>query len=68
MIKLSMQTILTNLFETTIKEWQIRVPDKKLEEYDNWKIDLINKIDHQLKKNGIDIVEAVVDAVDKPVV
>ena len=65
MIKLSMQTILKNLVETTIKEWKIRVPDKKLEDYDNWSIDLINKIDYQLKKNGIDMSETIVDTIEK---
>ena len=65
MIKLSMQTILKNLVETTIKEWKIRVPDKKLEDYDNWSIDFINKIDYQLKKNGIDMSETIVDTIEK---
>ena len=64
-MKISMQTILTNLVETTIKEWQMRLPDKKLEEYTNWQVDLINKIDYQLKKQDIDMSEVIVDTIEK---
>lgn len=60
MIKISMRTILTNLLDSTIKEWQLRVPDKKLEEFDNWRVDFINKIDYQLTKKGISLDEIII--------
>jgi len=59
-----MITILTNLVDNTIKEWKLRLPEKKLEDFDNWKIDLINKIDYQLKKQGIDMSEIIVDTTE----
>ena len=65
-VKLSMQTILTNLVENTIKEWQLRLPDKKLEDYENWRVDIVNKIDYLLQKQGIDLSELIVETVDKP--
>lgn len=63
-MKISMITILTNLVDNTIKEWKLRLPEKKLEDFDNWKIDLINKIDYQLKKQGIDMSEIIVDTTE----
>jgi hypothetical protein len=60
-MKILMRTILTNLIDSTIKEWQIRVPDKKLEDYDNWRIDIINKIDYLLTKQGHSLDEIIID-------
>lgn len=56
-----MRTILSHLLDATIKEWQAKVPDKKLEEYDNWKTDLIDKIDYRLSKQNITLEEIILD-------
>lgn len=60
-MKINMRTILSHLLDATIKEWQAKVPDKKLEEYDNWKTDLIDKIDYRLSKQNITLEEIVID-------
>ena len=59
-----MRTILSHLLDATIKEWQAKVPDKKLEEYDNWKTDLIDKIDYRLSKQNITLEEIILDNTD----
>ena len=63
-MKINMRTILSHLLDATIKEWQAKVPDKKLEEYDNWKTDLIDKIDYRLSKQNITLEEIVLDNTD----
>ena len=60
-MKINMRTILSHLLDATIKEWQAKVPDKKLEEYDNWKTDLIDKIDYRLSKQNITLEEIILD-------
>ena len=43
-MKLSDETLLKRIVETTIKEWKGKVKDVKLEDYEDWQIDLIGKL------------------------
>lgn len=65
MIKITTRTILKNLIYNTIKEWQTKLPDKKLEEYDNWKDAIIEGLEYQLKKRNISLDEIIVDETEK---
>ena len=60
-MRINMRTILTNIIESTIKEWLSKVPDKHLEEYENWQTDLVDKIDYKLSKQGISLNEVIID-------
>lgn len=63
-MKISMRTILTNLVDETIKEWKTRMPDKALEDYQNWRVDIINKIDYRLTKQNISLDEIIIDTTE----
>jgi hypothetical protein len=65
MIKLSTKTILKNIIDSVIAEWQQKLPDKKLDDYDNWRLDILDRIDFQLKKQNISLDELIVDSTDK---
>ena len=43
-MKLLNDTILRRIIETTINEWKKKVPDVKLEEYQDWQDDLVSRL------------------------
>ena len=68
MIKLSTKTIITNIVYKTIDIWKAKLPDKSLDEYCNWKDDIVDSICNKLEKYGINVEEVLIeeDQEEKP--
>jgi len=67
MIKITTRTILSNIIKHVIGEWKMKLPDKSLEEYDNWKEDILDAIELKLSKQGISLDEILIDETSQEV-
>jgi len=65
MIKLSTKTIITNIVYKTIDIWKAKLPDKSLDEYCNWKDEIIDSICSKLEKHGISVDEVLIEEEEK---
>jgi hypothetical protein len=65
MIKLSAKTIVSNVIYKTIDIWKSKLPEQSLDNYDNWKEDLVEGICSLLEKKGINIDEVLIMEEDK---
>lgn len=65
MIKLSAKTIVSNVIYKTIDIWKAKLPEQSLDNYDNWKEDLVEGICSLLEKKGINIDEVLIMEEDK---
>jgi len=63
-MKISARTIITNIVDSVIEEWQRKLPDKPLESYVNWRSDIVDRIEFQLNKHNVSLDELVVDTTE----
>jgi len=57
-MKLSLSTVLKHMIDKIVEEWIKKVPEFKLEEYDDWKKNLADRIANQItKRTQIDSLE-----------
>jgi len=57
-MKLSLSTVLKHMIDKIVEEWIKKTPELKLEEYDDWKIDLADRLANQItKRTQIDSLE-----------
>ena len=64
-MKISTRTILKNIIDSVIEEWKVRLPEKSLDSYDNWRTDILDRLDFQLKKQNISLDEVIIDETEK---
>ena len=60
-MKISTRTVLKNIIDGVIEEWQGKLPDKALESYDNWRTDILDRMEYQLQKRGISLDEVIIE-------
>ena len=50
MIKLSLDTIISHTLGKVLDEWAIKVPNEHLEEYLDWRTDLVERLEKAVKR------------------
>ena len=63
-MKITTRTILKNIIDSVIEEWQRKLPEKTLDSYDNWRTDILDRLEFQLNKRKISLDEIVIDTTE----
>jgi len=53
------------MIDSIIEDWKRKLPDKTLDEYDNWRTDILDHLEFQLQKRGWILDEIVVDTTEQ---